>query len=263
MEIIEKSIIGKSTDQSLCEDGLFISEDFIAVIDGVTAKSPEFFNGKTGGRAAMESILKTLEKVDKNITKNDLFKILNEHISELYNISPDGRASACAIIYSKAYNEIWCCGDCQCLINNTLYLNEKEIDSIFSKARALVLEIALLQGKTEDELLENDIGREFIKPILETQHLFENSNNQFAYEVLNGKNLRYDLIKTYKVNTGDTVVLASDGYPVLKNTLEESENELKKVIKENPLCNKAYLSTKGVKKGNMSFDDRTYIKFIV
>jgi dGTP triphosphohydrolase len=84
-----------------------------------------------------------------------------------------------------------------------------------------------------------------------------------TYEVLNGKNLRYDLIKTYKVNTGDTVVLASDGYPVLKNTLEESENELKKVIKENPLCNKDYLSTKGVKKGNMSFDDRTYIKFIV
>ena len=58
MEIIEKSIIGKSTDQSLCEDGLFISEDFIAVIDGVTAKSPGLFNGKTGGRAAMESILK-------------------------------------------------------------------------------------------------------------------------------------------------------------------------------------------------------------
>jgi dGTP triphosphohydrolase len=84
-----------------------------------------------------------------------------------------------------------------------------------------------------------------------------------TYEVLNGKNLRFDLIKTYKVCNGDTVVLASDGYPVLKATLSESEHELNKVIKENPLCNKGYLSTKGLKKGNLSFDDRTYIKFIV
>jgi len=263
MKIVEKSIIGKATDQSLCEDGLFISDDFIAVVDGVTAKSPELFSGKTGGRAAMEKILTTLKTTEKDINKDDLFKLLNKSVGELYKISLKGRASACAIIYSKAHNEIWCCGDCQCIINDKLFLNEKEIDFVTSKVRALVLEIALLKGKTEAELLENDIGREFIKQLIDNQYLFENSNNQFAYEVLNGKALRYDLIKTYKVNSGDTVVLASDGYPVLKSTLEESENELKKVLKENPLCNKGYLSTKGVSKGNLSFDDRTYIKFIV
>lgn len=263
MEIIEKSIIGKNPDQNLCEDGLFISENFIAVIDGVTAKSPELFCGKTGGRAAMEKIIEALSVLDKNSPQKATFEILNESIKRLYESTPDGHASACAIIYSKAHKEIWCCGDCQCLINDTLYLNEKKIDSITSEVRALVLEIALLQGKTTDELLENDIGRNFIEPLLKKQYLFENSDNQYAYEVLNGKNLRFDLIKTYKVCNGDTVVLASDGYPVLKATLSESEHELNKVIKENPLCNKGYLSTKGLKKGNLSFDDRTYIKFIV
>lgn len=263
MKIIEKSIIGKNADPTLCEDGLFISDDFIAVIDGATAKTHELFSGKTGGRVAMEIIISALGKLNKNAEKDDAFTFLNSQLSELYSINPKGKAAACIIIYSKAHNEIWSCGDCQCIINDTLHLNEKEIDVIASKARALFLEIALLSGKTERELLENDVGREFIKPIIENQDIFENGNGRFAYEVLNGKNLRLDLIKTYTVSGGDTVVLASDGYPILKNTLEDSEKELEMVINNNPLCNKGYCSTKGVAPGNKSFDDRAYIKFIV
>ena len=263
MKVIEKSIVGKSTNQELCEDGLFVSEDFVAVIDGVTSKTNDSFSGKTGGRAAMEKIKEALSNAEGSIEKNELFTLLNNKIGELYNESTNATASACVIIYSKAQNEIWCCGDCQCLINNTLYKNEKEIDVITAEARALAIQIALLKGKTEAELLENDEGREFIMPLLENQYLFENGNGRFAYEVLNGKKVRFDLIKTYNVSSGDTVILASDGYPILKSSLEETEEELKKIIKENPLCNKNYLSTKGLKKGNLSFDDRTYIKFIV
>ncbi len=57
------------------------------------------------------------------------------------------------------------------------------------------------------------------------------------------------------------IVLASDGYPKLKSTLKESEEELAKIIEIDPLCYKTYFSTKGLKKGNFSFDDRTYIRF--
>ena len=164
-----RCIIGKNADPTLCEDGLFISDDFIAVIDGATAKTPELFSGKTGGRAAMEIIISALGKLNKNSEKDDAFTFLNSQLSELYSINPKGKAAACIIIYSKAHNEIWSCGDCQCIINDTLHLNEKEIDVIASKARALFLEIALLSGKTERELLENDVGREFIKPIIENE----------------------------------------------------------------------------------------------
>ena len=48
-------------------------------------------------------------------------------------------------------------------------------------------------------------------------------------------------------------------YPSLK----ESEDELAKIIATDPLCYKTYFSTKGLKKGNVSFDDRTYIRFKV
>ena len=36
VQIIEQFICSKYPDQKKCEDGLFISSDFIAVIDGVT-----------------------------------------------------------------------------------------------------------------------------------------------------------------------------------------------------------------------------------
>ena len=38
VQIIEQFICSKYPDQQTCEDGLFISSDFIAVIDGVTSK---------------------------------------------------------------------------------------------------------------------------------------------------------------------------------------------------------------------------------
>ncbi len=57
------------------------------------------------------------------------------------------------------------------------------------------------------------------------------------------------------------IVLASDGYPALKETLAESEAALRELIKNDPLCFRENMGTKGLVKGNDSFDDRTYIRF--
>lgn len=47
-----------------------------------------------------------------------------------------------------------------------------------------------------------------------------------------------------------------------KGTLAESKKELSEILKNDPLCYKEYCSTKGQKKGNVSFDDRSYIRFL-
>ncbi len=263
MTVCEKSIIGKQSEPFLCEDGLFISDNFLAVIDGVTAKNTPENSEKTGGRLATEAILNALSALDKSDEKEDVFTYLNNAVLKIRETNPQSSPAACVIIFSKEKEEIWCCGDCVALINNELFSNEKEIDLITSKMRSLVLELAKIEGKTEDELLNDDIGRSFILPVLSKQYLLENANSKYGYEVLNGNQLRTDLIKTYKVKKGDTVVLASDGYPKIFDTLEKTEAYLKSILKENPLCDTDYISTKGVKKGNTSFDDRTYLKFIV
>ena len=53
MKIIESKIVGKKS-QEACEDGMVITDDFIAVIDGSTSKTPKHLNpDMKNGRYAM------------------------------------------------------------------------------------------------------------------------------------------------------------------------------------------------------------------
>ena len=53
MIILEQSIVGKKC-QEACEDGLVVTGDFIAVIDGSTSKTPKHLNPEMkNGRYAM------------------------------------------------------------------------------------------------------------------------------------------------------------------------------------------------------------------
>ena len=264
MQIIERFIEGKSKNELLCEDALVVTENFIAVIDGVTGKSNREFNGLSGGKAAAVKACECIEKLPFDIDCFSAIEKITEAVKSLYEANePIGAAAAGAIIYSKEKNEIWSVGDCQCIINGKLHKHEKEIDVLLSEVRSLVLENEKRNGKTENELLLNDTGREFILPLLKSQHIFANTEGDFSYGVFNGSEVPKDKIVIYKVENGDEIVLASDGYPHLKETLEESEALLQEEIKNNPLCDGDFRSTKGLADGNISFDDRTYIRFIV
>lgn len=262
MTITEQFLQGKKNDPTLCEDGILVSDDFIAVLDGVTSKGKPLPDGRTGGRAAMKRALEAVRNLPAKIDAFDAMQRLNEAVGALYH-GFDGHAAVCAIIFSAAKKEIWSCGDCQCLINGQFFSHEKEIDCIMSQVRSVVLECARLSGMSEKELLETDPGREYIAPLLKKQRLFENSDSRFGYSVLNGKDFDPKKTEIHKVKTGDRIVLASDGYPRLCETLFESEKELQKTLSENPLCDGDYRSTKGLQGKNCSFDDRAYVRFVV
>ena len=78
------------------------------------------------------------------------------------------------------------------------------------------------------------------------------------------------------------IVLASDGYPLahcaatssqgiwgetanayLPTTLIEAERVLAVALKDDPYCCLTNVSTKGIRPGQRSFDDRTYMRFRV
>ena len=264
MVIREKFIMGKHPNTELCEDALFVSDNFIAVLDGVTSKSNRSFNNMSGGKAAAEAALSVLRTVPAHTCKNELFEAINNAVAEIYNGSADGSAAVCVIAYSKFHKEIWAVGDCQCLINGDLHTHEKLIDRELSEIRAQVIEDALKQGAALDEIAENDIGRQAIMPQLKEQHQFANrADHPYGYAVLNGGYFDTESIVTYSVNEGDTIIFASDGYPKLFDTLQKSEEYLKHIISTDPLCIRDYKSTKGLQEGYLSFDDRTYIKFTI
>jgi len=150
------------------------------------------------------------------------------------------------------------------MINDKFHNHDKLYDKITSNTRSLYNHLLLKNGYTQDQLLQYDMGREYIMPLLEKQYLFNNDiKTNFGYPVLNGKKIHFEHAIKYKVKENDIVIFASDGYPIIKNTLEESEESLKRILENDSLCINEYKSTKGITPGNNSYDDRTYIKFII
>lgn len=273
MKIIEQFIQSKTPNVEDCEDGVIANDNYVAVVDGATSKSITKWGGKKSGRIATELILEKIVKLEANLDASQFMSALNKAIAGWYESegvyeqmqkNPVERCSAGVVAYSKSKNQIWFIGDCQALIDGKPISNDKMIDTITSNARALFIELALLEGKTIADFQEHDSGRDFIFPLLEKQNLLQNikQDSEFKYEDLDGFFTDASAIKIVDVPPStEEIVFASDGYPVLASTFAESEKILKEVLADDPLLFRRYKSTKGLQKGNLSYDDRSYIRF--
>ena len=281
MKIIESNIIGKKS-QEACEDGLVMTDDFIAVIDGSTSKTPKHLSpDMKNGRYAMMLISEyiqqemkadaTVDEFCEGITAYIYNKVyLPMGIEEQLRLHPEERLTASAIIYSNQKKEVWMVGDCQAIINGKLYDNSKPYEQEIAQKRVELI----AQGLSPAE------ARKQIEPLLIKAML---SGQNQTYTVIDGFPIYREGVKivalkmkpasssieTYfqehpkPVSSPNEVVLASDGYPFLKPTLAESEAALAEQIANDPQCIHDFIATKGLVAGNKSFDDRTYVRFIV
>uniref|UniRef100_UPI000AD98F04 hypothetical protein n=1 Tax=Clostridium sp. NkU-1 TaxID=1095009 RepID=UPI000AD98F04 len=153
VHIIEQSIIPKHRESSLCEDGLFINENFIAVIDGVTSKGvltwPEDLGEGTGnmtsGCYAKEVLSDALSAMPPDIDGAGAMDYLNESLARvcparrsLLKEKPEERLQAVIILYSLCRREVWAFGDCQCIINGIHHQYGKAIDSSYPRSEAFI-----------------------------------------------------------------------------------------------------------------------------
>ncbi|GCE48110.1 glycerophosphoryl diester phosphodiesterase [Thermosporothrix hazakensis] len=270
--IEELFIASKTGNAEDCEDAIYHGPHFVAVIDGATTKTERRWNGLTGGRAGALLLQKTFDTIPPDATASQAVHLLNtalqryyeqQNASEIVQADPVQRITASTVILSLYRKEIWFVGDCQCLISEEHITNNKKIDSITANARSLFLEAEIAQGKTIEDLRLHDTGRDFILPLLKRQLLFQNkpSTGQYWYPAIDGFYVPPEGIKVIPIPSKvETVILASDGYPVLKETLQETEQALKEILHEDPLLFRKYKTTKGLQKSNISFDDRAYIK---
>ena len=270
MHIIEKQLIGKTGNPDQCEDFIVITDHFVAVIDGVTGKRKEM---EGTGRIAAQILAKIIQFMDSRISMNDCIELLTAGIHRYYQEQgmveitredPRNRIAASAIIFSRFHRQIWMMGDCQCLVNDQYYQTPTAIDEITSRARALFNHLELLSGTTLEELTQNDPGREFIKPLLQKQSLLQNNPKAgpHAFFIIDGFPVLVSMVKIVEVPDQAEIVLASDGYPRLFPTLEQSEAYLKEIIQKDPLQISIHPSTKGIGLNNISFDDRAYIRLL-
>lgn len=271
--VVEECFLKGKKSPSSNEDGIIITSDFAAIIDGATAKSNFEMNGKKTGRLAMELALEAIRKFPKDIdAKEAITRITNEiynfyvehHLLDELKDQPGKRFTANGVIYSYARNEVWQVGDCQCIIGDLYSSNEKEIDGIMANARSAFNEVALANGMaTMQSLAEQDLGRDFIAPFLSRQAILQNNpdkNQHYAFPVFDGFPVNMEQVNIFPVGKVKEIILSSDGYPRLFSTLRESECYLMNILKNDPLCMRQYKSTKGINNGNCSFDDRAYLR---
>lgn len=289
MKIIESSIIGKKSPEA-CEDGMVVTDDFIAVIDGSTSKTPKHLNpDMKNGRYAMMLISEYIQeelKADASVDDfcqgvtayiyNKVYEKLG--VEERLKEHPEERLTASVILYSRTRNEVWMVGDCQAIIDGKLYENGKPYEEKIARKRVELIE----QGLSPAE------ARKQIEPLLIEAML---SGQNQTYTVIDGFPIYREGVKVVSVSdscfvqdsvpTSDSVpcsdsasasgtisvssseiVLASDGYPFLEPTLAASEAALAEQIANDPQNIHSFIATKGIVEGNKSFDDRTYIRFV-
>lgn len=251
------------------EDGIILTPDFISVIDGATSKSAFSMDGKSSGRVSMELVLEAISEFPRDIDAKGAVAAITKKIYDYYvkhdlleNVknTPGARLTSNGVIYSVARKELWQIGDCQAMVGDKHYVNDKEIDDIMSNARAAFDEVAIVRGATLEDLRSKDPGRDFIFPFLQVQGALQNLHNHpYGFPVLDGFDIDMNQVLVFPIEANE-FILASDGYPTLFKTLKESESFLKKVINEDPMLIRLYKSTKGVQKGQDSFDDRAYVR---
>jgi glycerophosphoryl diester phosphodiesterase len=173
------------------------------------------------------------------------------------------RCAACVLLYSRHHHQVWSVGDSQALVDGQLYCRSKASDDLLANVRAFFLETELLLGKTIEELQENDTGRAFITPLLKRDRLFQNNPAHPEYEswVMDGfLDPALGVVVTDIQELTEYLVLASDGYPEVFSTLDETEKRLAEILARDPLLFREFKSTKGFQKGQISFDDRSYLR---
>ena len=289
MKIIESSIIGKKSPEA-CEDGMVVTDDFIAVIDGSTSKTPKHLNpDMKNGRYAMMLISEYIrEELKADASVDDFCQGVTVYIynkvyeklgvEERLKEHPEERLTASAILYSRTRNEVWMVGDCQAIIDGKLYENGKPYEEKIARKRVELIE----QGLSPAE------ARKQIEPLLIEAML---SGQNQTYPVIDGFPIYREGVKVVSVSdscsvqdsvpasdsvpcsdsvsasgtffvSSSEIVLASDGYPFLEPTLAASEAALAEQIANDPQNIRSFIATKGIVEGNKSFDDRTYIRFV-
>jgi glycerophosphoryl diester phosphodiesterase len=270
--VVESFLQSKNGQPEDCEDVIHISDHFIAVIDGATSKTPDRWDGKTGGRQAADIIDATFyhmppgcnarQATDQLTSAIRAFYVENSFIEQV-KVQPERRLTASVVAISLTQREIWSIGDCQFMLQDSLFSTRKKVDQVVEEARAFFLESEIIDEQiTVEDLLSNDTGREFIMPFLERQHRFQNNPNagSFYYAAVDGFPIPDDGIVVKPIPEDVThIVLASDGYPFLRSSLAASEQLLADLLQRDPLLFRDYKSTKGLVAGNVSFDDRAYV----
>lgn len=297
MTIIEQTIVAKDPKKR-SEDGIVVTKDFVAVIDGSTSKSTMrchrdlSLRRHTNGELAMLTVAAYIRHAPADISCHKFCCGATQAIRKLYLKAkmphlaehPEDRLAASCAVFSRLRRELWLIGDCQALAipsnvsGDNNYIDSTELKSHYfdnpkpSEHELATKRAAIITASNEYKLWKEHGGH--ISQALET---VSNEARQAIIprmiETMRQQNHTYSVIDGFDVAEQHVVVipfdfkpwqliLATDGYPFLCPTLTESEQKLEEQRHNDPLnIGPDFMATKAFIKGNNSFDDKAYIRF--
>lgn len=229
----------------------------------------------------MKVISRFIRKAPADITVDTFLRGVTEAVRkkypskrlDFYASHPEERITASCIVYSRLQRQLWMIGDCQCLVGKSgcgddkyeFFDNPKPSEAAVAEARAAEARRLIASGEaTVETLLANDVARAAVIP----QMIEAMKRQNIDYAVVDGFKIPRQKVKVFTFDFEPwTIIMASDGYPVLRPTLAASEEALAAQRGKDPLniglANPPFTATKAFAEGFTSFDDRSYIKFTI
>ncbi len=265
MQLLEHFLKGKLADPARCEDGWVVTADYAAVVDGSTSKVA----GRQGGLEAMHRVTEAIRRLPPEAAAEAAVTRLTDVLAAANppeaRFEAQYRLTCSTVIYSRCRREVWMVGDCQGRFGGETITHPKLVDSVLTQVRCDTTAYLLdKRGYTATRVAREDPGRRIILDALREQTNFQNDpnpHNPYRYPVLDGTPVDPSLIKVIAIPTDTAeLILASDGYPILCNSLAETEAELARLLASDPLCIGENAATKCLRPDQCSFDDRCYLR---
>lgn len=265
--VLENFVQSKSADRT-CEDVVVVTSDFAAVIDGATDESGTMYGGRTGGLLAAETLAAEIEQLDPWATARQFADRLSTALNSARGQagSQDGSSvrwpSASLVCLSFARDEIWRIGDCSFLVDGEPNIGTKRVDDAAYGFRAAINAALLASGTPLEEILRSDPGAGFARPLFDLQQHLTNTEGPWGYGCINGRPVPDRFVEVFPLAPDvDQVVLASDGFPDLRPTLEDSERRLRELLEMDPAAvAELWAAGKALRPGANSVDDRAYLR---
>lgn len=268
--VTEAFVEGKHADPDRCEDVILDGPDWIALCDGVTDKSGLRFDGRCGGLVVAELVAAAVADAPTGESPTDLVGRINDAYSrrlaedlQLDGV-PDGLRPACSVVaFDKREGRLVRVGDTTWMTYQRAEVGHMAIDDVHTSMRAAYLRMMLLQGAQPATLAAHDPSRDLILPGLKAQSILRNNpdGGPLAHGVIDGRHVPDQFIESWALAADETeVALASDGYPAVFMTHAATEEYLQADLLADPLRIYAHPSTKPLAPGQVSFDDRSYVR---
>lgn len=253
------------------DDRLLITDDFVAVLDGVSRFSARNQVVDGGRCAAVDVGLQALRNLPRTASATDAVAALTLAVRK-HLLDSDTKDVGCpaenppsafvVAIHSRARNEVWRVGDCHVRIDDDTYLGGFALDALLLDVRAYVVRAHLRNGASFASLARDDPSRAVMRPLYGYQASFRNAaDERLGFGVIDGKTVPDAFIETISVPVGaESVILATDGYPMPLPTLDATEAFLHDALSSDPLCIGEHRAHRPLQPGAQSYDDRAYVR---